>query len=241
MKKKTTGIIEEKRFGLPVNRTREKFKSNKITRKIVIVLIFFLILSIAFSVVFMLKMRDTIANIALNNSNDATWISSLGSYWGGIIGGVFSGAFAFLGVFFTIKYYKESDSQKDRISRQPFLLVIPGSNSHPAKGFSLGKKTSEDSKKTEVNITIKNIGNGFANILVLKTGFNIGGHAFNKVISVGESTPLFFMVDEDELKTGVSFGIQYIDAMRNEYIQDYFITNEQGKIEIECGYPAYLE
>jgi len=52
---------------------------------------------------------------------------------------------------------------------------------------------------------------------------------------------LFFMVDEDELKEGLHFGIQYIDSMRNEYIQEYDMKKEYSSIKIECGYPGFLE
>lgn len=65
--------------------------------------------------------------------------------------------------------------------------------------------------------------------------------AYNKVISVGESEYLFFMIDPNGLKKGIGFGIQYIDAMRNEYVQEYTISEKHGQIEIECGYPGFLE
>ena len=44
---------------------------------------------------------------------------------------------------------------------------------------------------------------------------------------------MFFMVDEDELKEGLHFGIQYIDSMRNEYIQEYDMKKEYSSIKIE--------
>lgn len=81
----------------------------------------------------------------------------------------------------------------------------------------------------------------FANTLVVYTGANFGGLAFNNVIAVGEAIDLFFMVDEDELKEGLHFGIQYIDSMRNEYIQEYDMKKEYSSIKIECGYPGFLE
>ena len=65
--------------------------------------------------------------------------------------------------------------------------------------------------------------------------------AFNNVITVGESIDLFFLVDEDEVRDGLHFGIQYIDSMRNEYIQEYDIKKEYDSIKIECGYPEFLE
>ena len=67
---------------------------------------------------------------------------------GGIIGGVISGILAFLGVFYTIRYYKDSDAQKERAAVQPFLFVKVGQdNRHElSKEFGLGK-VPEDEKK----------------------------------------------------------------------------------------------
>jgi hypothetical protein len=153
---------------------------------------------------------------------------------------VISGVLAFFGVFYTIRYYKESDEQKEIAAIQPFLLVTVGSNKDAKSGFELGPHSDENKATKEIKVTIKNIGNGFAKTLVIHTGFNFGGVAYNKVISVGEVESLFFMVDPNDLIKGIKFGIQYIDAMRNEYIQEYEVVENHGQIEIECGYPGFL-
>lgn len=145
----------------------------------------------------------------------------------------------FLG-FFTIGYYKESDEQKEKAAIQPFLLVTVGANKD-ASGFELGPKSDEKNATKEIKVTIKNIGNGFAKTLVVHTGFDLGGMAYNKVISVGEAECLFFKADPNALVKGLCFGIQYIDAMRNEYIQEYRIIENHEHIDIECGYPGFLE
>ncbi len=93
----------------------------------------------------------------------------------------------------------------------------------------------------QVKVTIRNIVNGFADTLVIHTESNIGGMAYNKVITVGDAQFLFFMADSDDLKHGMEFGIQYIDAMRNEYIQEYIILEKRGHIDIACGYPKFLK
>jgi hypothetical protein len=49
------------------------------------------------------------------------------------------------------------------------------------------------------------------------------------------------MVEPNLLKKGISFGIQYIDAMRNEYIQEYTVIERYEHVDIECGYPRFLE
>lgn len=227
-----------KRFGLPHNPKKEKKKRNRIMKQIIMFLCIFIVVAILLAIVFEMLIRNYITDLAIADTFKATWIGSLASYWGGIIGGIFSGVFAFLGVFYTIKYYKESDEEKGKIAIQPFLLVTVGTDKDAKKGYEIGSKANG---KKRFNITIKNIGNGFANTLVLHTGFNIGGIAYNKVILVGESDYLFLMIEPNSLKKGVTFGIQYIDAMRNEYIQEYIIAEKNGHIDIECGYPNYIE
>ena len=65
--------------------------------------------------------------------------------------------------------------------------------------------------------------------------------AFNKVITVGDCAYTFFVLNKDNLKEGMSFALQYIDSMTNEYIQEYTVKMEHGNIDIECGYPQLLE
>lgn len=125
---------------------------------------------------------------------------------------------------------------------QPFLLVELGQDPRHelSTGFSLGDRTDDKEKQKTINVTIKNIGNGFAKTLVIHTGFNVGGHAFNKVINVGDNAYTFFVLNKDNLQGGVSFSLQYIDSMTNEYIQEYTIKSKYSTIEIECGYPQLL-
>ena len=92
-----------------------------------------------------------------------------------------------------------------------------------------------------MKIAIKNIGNGFASILVIHTGANLGGLGFKRVITVGESIYTFFMVDTEKLEDGLHFALQFVDAMRNEYIQEYEMRKDGDHIVIDCGYPAFLE
>jgi len=172
-----------------------------------------------------------------------TWISSIASYWGGIIGGMVSGVLAFGGVFLTIRYYKESDRKKEMASIQPFLQVstLLTYEKDVQTGFSLGKLAEEKESK-RIDVEIKNIGNGFANTIVIHTSeSDITGKAFNKVIAVGETTHTFFKIDPEELNNGLVFAIQFIDSMTNEYIQQYTLKKEYGSTIIECGYPDNLE
>ena len=50
-----------------------------------------------------------------------------------------SGTLAFIGVFYTIRYYKESDEQKEKAAIQPFLNVTMASGGKATRSFSLGK------------------------------------------------------------------------------------------------------
>lgn len=230
-----------KRFGLPYNPQKDKKNKNKIIRHIVWYLIAIIAISVLIALVVEARIRVSIAKLAINDTIDSTWIGSLASYWGGIIGGMISGILSLFGVLYTICYYKESDEQKKKAAIQPFLNVTMASGGKATRGFSLGKSKEDMKRQLQVNVNIKNIGNGFANTLVVHTGANFGGLAFNNVIAVGESIDLYFMVDEDELKKGLHFGIQYIDSMRNEYIQEYDMKKEYSSIKIECGYPRFFD
>ena len=230
--------ITMERFGKPFNPGEERRKK----RNSFLSVMLFLVCAVAAVAVITIIIEHLIQSLVVSGQEE-TWAASVASYWGGIIGGVVSGVLAFLGVFYTIRYYKDSDAQKERAAVQPFLLVKLGQDNRRelSKGFSLGKVPEDDKKRKEVRVSIQNIGNGFATTLVIHTGFNIGGLAFNKVIPVGECAYTFFMVDPENLKEGLHFGIQYIDSMTNEYIQEYTMESDGSLIKIECGYPQLLK
>jgi len=233
--------IDIKRFVRPYNPQKEKRQNNKIVRQTIIFLCVFVLIALVFTAIIAKLIQKHIISFSVGNEMDSLWIGSFASYLGGTIGGIFSGAFAFLGVFYTIKYYKNSDDIKEKSAIQPFLLITAGADKTPEKGFEVVTKSDTGNAKKDVNLTIKNIGNGFASILVIHTGFNVGGIAYNKVLCTNESDYIFLNVDPKALEDGAEFGIQYIDAMRNEYNQVYTLKSTRGQINIECGYPEYLE
>ena len=230
--------IEMKRFGKSFEPRNEKRKK----RNALLGVLVFLLIAIAVVALVSISIEAAIRYCVVHGQEE-TWAASVASYWGGIIGGVVSGILAFLGVFYTIRYYKESDAQKERAAVQPFLMVERNQNprSDFITGYSIGDKPDDKEKQKTINVTIKNIGNGFAKTLVMHTGFNKGGLAFNKVISVGDCAYTYFVLNNEELKDGISFALQYIDSMTNEYIQKYTIKAEHRTIDIECGYPYLLE
>ena len=57
--------------------------------------------------------RSNIVKLSVDNDANATWIGSLASYWGGILGGIFSGVIAIFGVFYTIQFTREADRNKE--------------------------------------------------------------------------------------------------------------------------------
>jgi len=222
------------RFGKPFNPGEERRKK----RNSFLSVILFLICAVVVIAIITIIIEHLI-RVLVVSSQEETWAASVASYWGGIIGGVVSGVLAFLGVFYTIRYYKDSDAQKERAAIQPFLLVKVGQDNRRelSKGFSLGSVPEDEKKRREVRVSIQNIGNGFATTLVIHTGVNVEGFTFNKVIPVGECAYTFFMVDLENLKDGLKFRIRYVDSMTNEYIQEYTMQSDGSLIEIDCGYP----
>lgn len=174
-------------------------------------------------------------NTIPSNISNESWAGFLGSYIGGLC--------TMIAVFITVKYYKDSDKKKEKAAIQPFLHVtVTGNDREARRGFSLPGKTEKKSDELKkVNILIKNIGNGFATTLVVYTGFNFGGLAFKHVIPVGESVQTYFMVDTDKLEDGLHFGFNFVDSMRNEYIQEYEMKQEGSQIVIDCGYPEFMK
>ena len=48
------------------------------------------------------------------------------------------------------------------------------------------------------------------------------------------------MVDTEKLEGGLHFGFNFVDSMRNEYIQEYDMKLEGSQIVIDCGHPAFM-
>ena len=230
--------IKIQRFGMPYEPGKEKKKKRN---AILGVIIFLFIATVIISIV-SICIEFVIRHGVILEYKE-TWAASVPSYWGGIIGGLISGILSFLGVFYTIRYYKESDIKKEMVAVQPFLMVeISQEPRNNAKiGYGLGDNLDDKEKQKTINISIKNIGNGFAKTLVIHTGHNIGGQSYNKVINVGESAYTYFVLNSKNLKDGLPFALQYIDSMRNEYIQEYKIKEEYSTVDIECGYPYLLK
>lgn len=230
--------IEMMRFGKPY----EPGKNRRNKRNALLGVFVFLLIAIVIVALVSIKIESAIRHYVVLGQEE-TWAASVASYWGGIIGGVLSGILSFIGVFYTIRYYKKSDAQKERAAVQPFLMVelSQGSRNESRTGFSLGNETDDKEKEKTIYVTIKNIGHGFAKTLVIHNGSNIVGLAFNKVINVGDCAYTYFVLNKDNLKEGLSFSLQYIDSMTNEYIQEYTIKAKHGVIDIECGYPQLLE
>ena len=57
---------------------------------------------------------------------------------------------------------------------------------------------------------------------------------------MNDSEVTYFMVDPEKIKNGLHFALQFVDSMRNEYIQEYEMKKEGSHIMIDCGYPAFM-
>lgn len=128
-----------------------------------------------------------------------TWTSSLPSYWGGIVGGAISGTISIVGVYLTIKYYRDSDASKSRIEHMPFIYIkLIDAHKVEAVDLSKAKVIEVPNRKYEIDkgnkmlidLELENIGNGFANTLVLHLGNNLGGEQYSKLIKVNETVHL---------------------------------------------------
>lgn len=236
--------LEEDRFGIPMH----KKNKHKVLKTILLAAVCFLIIAlIAISIEKILQI--SLDCISVNDDLNSAWLSSVASYWGGIIGGVISGTLSVIGVFFTIRYYKNSDAKKDRVKHLPFLELNILNKKHIV-GVDLTKtyyiegtnnRKNNDSTLFLFNVQIENIGSGFAKTLVLQTNENIGGIVYNRLVKVNKTTDLQIKAYSNNIvEEGLTFGIVYIDCMSNEYQQLYTIKCRKQNYYIESGYPIFL-
>ncbi len=223
--------IDIKRFGYPIEK-----KKNSIRRYIVLGIVIIVILIIVGAII-QCKLASYVTSLKCENSNYSTWISSLASYWGAIIGGIISGGLAFFGVAITIKYYRDSDAEKTKIEYMPFLK-IDYVGQYKLYGDEKVYRLDEDVKESEYgypyHLKIKNIGRGFAYILVVHMGNDICGEDINETILVDDEMELYIQLEKNV--TSVYFALQFVDCMRNEYYQEYRLEDSK----IDCGYPVEM-
>lgn len=193
----------------------------------------------------------------LNAESDliATWISSLAT----ILGGIISGLFTYFGVLITLKQYKSSERKQSRLECIPFLRIELNELYNKELDLNIPKQESiyeiknmnsnnsiKPKKTLYLKLKISNIGNGFANTLVVKTGENFGGIAYKKLILQNDSSELYLKIniyDETINNYEIEFAIEYIDCKTNEYIQSYSIMFENQDFknaDINIGYPEFL-
>lgn len=234
----------EKRFGLSI----EKNKKNLFLKSLCI--IFVAIIIIAIAVIVPKTIQCSISQLTISDDLNATWLGSIASYWGGVIGGIISGTLTVIGVTLTIKYYKKSDKNNKRVEFIPFIEIkLVGNKMAGQPNLSKTRiiekhsriKEIDKSKIVFLDLELENIGRSFASILALHIGQDFGGVAYNELIKVGDKTHMELGVYIDDISKGdsISFVIQYIDCMTNEYVQEYTIRKDK-KIIIENGYPKFI-
>lgn len=238
--------IKIERFGI-----EEKKKSDwKNFKTFVILLIIGLIIYI-----FVHKFINLIKPLFRDNLIP-TWIN-LGVT---IFGTIITVFFTYIGVRSTIKYNKKSEAKQSRLECIPFLNIELNELFNDKSDLNLleqetiyeiKNKNSKNNIKPEKTVYLKlkvsNIGKGFANTTVIKTGENFGGIKYKKMILKNGSTELYLKIniyDESIEEYERNFEIEYIDSKTNEYNQLYSIKfkNQNFKnVDIDNGYPKFLQ
>lgn len=229
----------------------EKKESNHWFFKIILILALFI--SIYLTTIFVQNyIKSSLESLEVTNDLNSTWIGSLASYWGGILGGGISGLVTFIGVAWTIRYYHNSDKIKSRLEFLPFLNIdVVSVNIIPTEAnyYKINSNSINDdtlNKKTlYFKIKIENIGRGFANVLVIHTHKNAGGMFYKKLIQVNSFNEFYFKVhtDSNSIEDELNFEIQYVDCMTNEYIQNYSVkwkNKNFNNLDIDIGYPNFM-
>jgi hypothetical protein len=236
--------LEISRFGI----NQLKHKKKKWIKLFIIGIVIIALLAFA-SVKCEEMIRCNISKLSVNNDANAIWIGSLASYWGAIIGGIFSGIIAVFGVFYTIRFTRDTDRKKERQSIQPFLNVeIVGKSSETIKIIQIADESEYVDEKSiqefcPIYLSITNIGNGFANTLTFGTGENLTGVSFKEVFTVNQKKEILLNVQTYKIQKGIKFFIWYADSVTNEYVQYYELKqNVNGTgFYLDVGYPEVIE
>ena len=249
--------IEESRFG-----KKNKNKKRNICKYIILYIVF-VIIALAIAVAVVNFINCSFNNLQVKDSLTSTWLGSVASYWGGVIGGIISGTFTVVGVILTIRYYRQSDSKKERIKHMPFITADIIERKHiSTEKIDLSKailvtnpNTKENDKGTNqtlFRIVFENIGAGFAHTLIINTGDTLGGTEFSKLIKISteksnNSVEIEIKAYNKEIDSNdANFALRYIDCMTNEYIQIYSIQKSYSfqsrkyKYSIRSGYPTFI-
>lgn len=222
--------------------------------KIFFKLFFYAIIAIVIYIV-VLKVVNLIKHLSVRGDLTATWINLVAT----ILGSIISGLFTYIGVLLTLRYYRKSEANQSRLECIPFLKIELNELYNKKSDLNISKqetiyevknknsKNNIEPKKTlYLKLKISNVGEGFANTLVVKTGENFGGIDYKKLILKNESSELYLKMniyDESIKDYDIKFAIQYIDCKTNEYIQLYSIKFENqnsNNVDIENGYPKFL-
>lgn len=241
--------VNMKRFGKNQSKKKKSKWKNVMILSILLIIIF---VGCAYKVENLIQ--SSVVKLSVDNDVNATWIGSLASYWGGILGGIFSGIIAVFGVFYTIQFTREADRNKLRQSIQPFLNInkvtsqYDFKNNSDIKQFQISSVNRQDDKlKSQslesIYLEITNIGNGFANTTTFVTGENYLGIAYKDVLTINETKIVKLNVPKQKLNEGFIFNILFLDSMANEYVQEYEIMYYQTgeKYYIDVGYPELIE
>lgn len=228
--------ISINRLGVP-----QQSKTGKVKKTIcaIIGIVVFLLVAIVAFIVIESFIRQKL--LPAGDTNVVTWSASLASYWGAVLGGIVSGLIALGGTFIMINYYRQSDIQNKMNENRPFINISVQSwcstNERNPILFSLGK----GEKSTFAELSFKNIGKGFAQLLVYYDGSNFGGNAFRYTLEQGTQLEKAYYIElkyDLENINNLSFAIMFMDCFSNEYIQTFDISVESiGSVTVSCNYP----
>lgn len=167
---------------------------------------------------------------------EETWVASVASYWGGIIGGLISGLLACIGVVATIRYYKESDAKKERAEIMPFFIGWEEEQDLVDYVYLPRDAKNGWTGKGNICIGVKNIGNGFAQIEDVRCKGDISESTMGKTV-IKESGLHLFLLTKDKNNVDETIEIHFLDALGNKYIQSLRIYGTEGDIKLSNQYP----
>ena len=239
---KKSPAISVTRFG------NDELKSNHSFRNTLIMLIAVIVSCVSIVYIMMFFEQSLLRQLYMTKlqPDNNTWVSSLASYWGGILGGLISGMIALGGTFLVIRYYRNADLTNRRLSNQPFLKIdciqslLNASVDTDDQNIVIGSNPY-----LAINCSIKNIGKSFAQTITVNSGTTIGGKKYIKTFEVGMAIK-DFGISVPHCEGNYEIFLTFFDSYMNEYAQSFEIDIYKNNdadgflVEITSNYPQLI-
>ena len=172
----------------------------------------------------------------------------LPDHWSSVFGSVFTGLMAYVGVVFSIQYYRRSNREYERLKIMPYLDVtvietggevkaeddIPeGEDVIVSPEYGMAEQTG-----IWLKMTIRNVGYGFAKVLSFWFEGNNLSVTVNKMLTTEEQMEAVFVMPKSN---SYPFFLTFVDPRMQLYAQRYSLCRDGGRMVCKSNVPMPIE